>query len=475
MSYRDSSHATGGTISFPAVFLIGTTAIILCRLLSPNAHLGTLFAAAVAVAVVFLLGLHSYRNLSTGDALSRAGDDLYYLGLLFTLVSLIYALVVLFVVNDRETELAERTYELIGSFGIALLSTVAGILGRVILHSKQRHETLENRFVGGTTGSPPVEYGPLTDLDLFARRLRAELRDAADAFSHFNRITMGQAQDTRRHGEDIVKEFAAKLRDDAQATVVQVEDAYGKLVDRVEATTGAVERRVGDTADALATLVEQFGSTASSFTDVSASAARTQRAVETLEGAVVTIADNLSNKASDTFMACETLARNIREHSDILEQAYAQTRATITQTEGSYRELSNQVAATTNALEVRITATTNALTTLVEGLGSVNRSFSELPLKAEQTQRGIEALGAVLKITMDTQVPELALSAERIRIAFAAVDEAASVLETLLKRLGSLNQSLTDLLVHLERKQPVTGSSGNTTATPVLPESGERY
>ena len=65
---------------------------------------------------------------------SRLGDEVYYLGLLYTLTSLCAALVTLFLLDEWsrifggevKLTLEQRTDEMIGSFGIALLTTIAG-------------------------------------------------------------------------------------------------------------------------------------------------------------------------------------------------------------------------------------------------------------------------------------------------------------------------------------------------------------
>ena len=215
-----SPGGAGGIRAFFAAFVLGTAAIVLCRLLLPdllvNPNWAVWISTLVAVAAIVILGVHYHLGRRAGD-ISRSGDDLYYLGLLFTLVSLIYALVVLFLIDEADADLADRTYELIGSFGIALLSTVAGILGRIIL---QGTENGEQRSSGGESDldarapwSPaprsPVVPTRREDLELarLARRLRAELRGASDAFSHYNRMTLLQAEDTKRHAQRVVEEF----------------------------------------------------------------------------------------------------------------------------------------------------------------------------------------------------------------------------------------------------------------------------
>ena len=111
------------------LFASGAAAIVLLRSLLPSL-MGTLLAAVIACGVIAYLGwLYWHKN--THD-LNRAGDDLYYLGLLFTILSLGHALVALFIINP-DGDINQRANELIGNFGIALASTVFGILGRIFL------------------------------------------------------------------------------------------------------------------------------------------------------------------------------------------------------------------------------------------------------------------------------------------------------------------------------------------------------
>ena len=118
-------------------FAVGAAAIVLLRLLFPS-NTGAFLAATAACGVIFFLGWSYWREGAHES--SRAGDDLYYLGLLFTLVSLMYALIALFILSPGG-DIDERTNTLIGNFGIALISTVFGILGRILLQGQAAGST----------------------------------------------------------------------------------------------------------------------------------------------------------------------------------------------------------------------------------------------------------------------------------------------------------------------------------------------
>lgn len=320
----------GGVGPFLFAFLVGTAAIVLCRLLLPDLlvdpHQAVWFAALSAIVVIVGLGGYYYSRRRAED-ISRSGDDLYYLGLLFTLVSLIYALVVLFIFNDGDADLAERTYELIGSFGIALLSTVAGILGRILLQSTGTREPTD----WGEPAPPDFDHHapwirPDLDLHLLARRMRAEMRGASDAFSHYNRMTMLQAEDTKRHAERMVEEFTRELRENAQSAIAKTESAYQELEGRANATGEALEARLGELAGVLTTFVEQVGSTGRSLAGLPSEVERAQRSIGALDEAVGAATIGLDEKAGSIVRACEALARNAQEHQDFMEQSLQRAR-----------------------------------------------------------------------------------------------------------------------------------------------------
>ena len=286
-----SARVSGQVLSFLIAFFAGTAAIVLLRVtLSDPNWVGVVCAALAASVAIALLGVHYYHSNSP-EALDRAGDNLYYLGFLFTLISLIYALVDLFLFEDRNTALtlANRTYILIGSFGIALLSTVAGILGRIILHDRSEGRKVPNgspgpRLPRGETRSSEgsVPGRPDTGLHLFIHRLRAEIRNATDAFSHYNRMTMLQAQDTKRHAKRMGQEFTRKLEQDAQDALTRTGDAYQSLVDQASATVMPFENRVGEAVGAVATVLEQLSSASHALSELPAYVEQVRSSIDVL-------------------------------------------------------------------------------------------------------------------------------------------------------------------------------------------------
>ena len=211
-------------------FAIGAVAIVVARLLLTDAA-GHLWSALIAAGfAVLVMCLHAYSRRAEADQ-ERLADDTYYLGLLFTLVSLIYALVVLFLL-DQEGDLTSRTNNLIGSFGIGLLSTLAGILGRIWLQGKGSEQT----------SSPGTELDAFRqDLEEPVRELRRQVREAANAMSHFTRITLSEADQTRTHMKRVVDRYHRDLQQSAEQALKKSTEYWEEANENVASVCDALE------------------------------------------------------------------------------------------------------------------------------------------------------------------------------------------------------------------------------------------
>ncbi len=106
-------------IIFLICFLVGSIGMILLRSLGFSVIYAVVFAALVML--VYILTGATKKYLIRPDLL---GDNTYYLGFLFTLVSLAYTLYK-YSSNENEVE------AIIHNFGVALATTLLGLVGRV--------------------------------------------------------------------------------------------------------------------------------------------------------------------------------------------------------------------------------------------------------------------------------------------------------------------------------------------------------
>ena len=134
------------------------------------------------------------RSLRLRD--DQSGDNLYYMGFLFTLTSLGVSL--------YQFTAARAAEEIVQNFGIAIGSTITGIGLRVIFN-QMRQDPVE------------VEQSMRLELAEAARRVRRELDATVVEFGYFRRIAQQSAADSFDHVtakiDEIVAQAAGSLAD----------------------------------------------------------------------------------------------------------------------------------------------------------------------------------------------------------------------------------------------------------------------
>ena len=144
---------------FLAFFLGGGVLILLMKSLTASPLL------AVVLPIV-LMGSYACLLVEWPDLRPKvdfAGDNFYYLGFLYTLISLAISL------YQFNTEGA--TSSIITNFGLALTSTILGLAGRILLNQPRDEEEAEVRA--------------REDLARANRRLRAEMEYSIEEFQQF--------------------------------------------------------------------------------------------------------------------------------------------------------------------------------------------------------------------------------------------------------------------------------------------------
>jgi len=238
---------------FFVAFLGGGGGIWWTKITFDNAWTTAMVAAGV------VLALAVYYVLNDENAPEEEGDNVYYLGLLFTLVSLMFTIVELFGSDTDAVRDADSIRVLLENFGIALTSTIVGIAGRVAVQNWQRAAP-----AGGSESTedptvlvvPPASASP-RDLERFNRhllgRIARDLTQGANALARFHRIVRSHASDTedylRNHSETLKREstafketlqrnaetFAQELRSEAKTTLGTVGDSLGAAAKLAEA------------------------------------------------------------------------------------------------------------------------------------------------------------------------------------------------------------------------------------------------
>ena len=179
-------------VLFFAVVAVGAGYIVFSKLNSFPAAYVTLVPVLIMIAYALLLGLARLFRLRD----DQSGDNLYYMGFLFTLTSLAVSLY-----QFSEQGSAEQ---IVQNFGIAIASTIAGIALRIFFN-QMRRDPLE------------VEQTARLELANASRKVKRELESTVLEFAYFRRATqqsLGEAID----------EIGTQLKDAKERTVDRLDE-----------------------------------------------------------------------------------------------------------------------------------------------------------------------------------------------------------------------------------------------------------
>jgi len=177
---------------FFAVVLVGAGYIVLSKLHGLPPLYVTLVPVLIMIAYALLLGVARLFRLRD----DQSGDNLYYMGFLFTLTSLAVSLY-----QFSEAGSAEQ---IVQNFGIAIASTIAGIALRIFFN-QMRRDPLE------------VEQTARLELADASRKVKRELESTVLEFAYFRRATQQSLAEA-------VEEVSAQLKEAKQRIVGQLDE-----------------------------------------------------------------------------------------------------------------------------------------------------------------------------------------------------------------------------------------------------------
>lgn len=221
---------------FLIAFVLGAGGILAAKSLG----LGQIPATIWPVSILLLYALYVIVVARARLREDQAGDNVYYLGFLFTLTSLAYALV-LFSADSTNTQ------DIISNFGIALATTIVGLALRIFLNS-MRQEPVE------------IEREARLELSAAASALRSELDAAVLDFNSFRRAT----QQSIAEG---MEEISSQATDKLTSAVDQFSSASNEMLGTIEdafadfsENSKQLSKASQQTVRALAKLVERVES-----------------------------------------------------------------------------------------------------------------------------------------------------------------------------------------------------------------------
>src|SRR5690242_2797645 len=223
---------------FFAVVLIGCGYIIFAKIVGLSAVLVT--SMPVLIMVLYAAALGAARLLKLRD--DQSGDNLYYMGFLFTLTSLAVSLYQFSINGSAE--------QIVQNFGIAIASTIAGITLRIFFNQMRRD---------------PIEVEATARMELAdaSRKVKRELDSTVLEFGYFRRMTQQSIGDAL----DEMKAILGEARQNVAGEITQFADEASKPIEeaskkssasieslnnRITLSLDAASQRLASNADQLA-------------------------------------------------------------------------------------------------------------------------------------------------------------------------------------------------------------------------------
>lgn len=191
--YRDPLRDHPDQLLFFVLFVVGAAAIWTLK----SYGFSQFVATAVPVGLMLLYALVVWVTKQYRLREDRAGDNIYYLGFLYTLVSLAYALYTYRPDGDAAADI-------ITNFGIAIFTTIIGLAGRVFF-SQMREDPVEYErearySLAEATNAMRAQLGDISsEAAIFKRKLAQVLEEGVSETAQLACLLLGD--NIRQYGE----------------------------------------------------------------------------------------------------------------------------------------------------------------------------------------------------------------------------------------------------------------------------------
>lgn len=238
LARKDRTSTTLDQLAFFSAFLLGTIAIVGLKTVHMSQILVT--AAPVALMVLYLGYVLWSRRFALGD--DRIGDNLYYLGFLFTLVSIAYSL------YEFTTSSGDAAYRIIVNFGIALATTIVGVALRVTLMQVRGDPAEVERVARMSLTEAAIRMR--SELDISIQTLTAARLANEQAITE---TTKSAVEKTLAAMEESTADFAALVAEGSAAIETGFETfrANAAALNRASASTVAAAEKLSVRIDAI--------------------------------------------------------------------------------------------------------------------------------------------------------------------------------------------------------------------------------
>ena len=353
--------AIGGAISYFILWKIGAPQVI---------------KTATLVSILVLYAVAVVKTPRFRVRLDQAGDNAYYLGLLFTLMSMAVALYE-FGVALADGDEERGTAAILSNFGIALATTIVGILLRVVLHQMR---------------VDPADVESMTRIELSesAKRVKAELNTISIQIANFH-------DEVRQRASDVLTSLVDVTEQQLSSFGEQVTNAASSIVAEIERSQETLTAHAMRSSEAVTQFVDSMATATDRLKKVEPPPLKLATRLERVGNELEQLSDRLTTVNSHVSTTGEEFAGAIHNLTDLVEPIRANQREWATSVTESVARLDGILL----KIERSIGTTNTALQTdvaLVRQLEESNRQYAKSAQDAQEASKDVlRALTEVVK------------------------------------------------------------------------------
>lgn len=392
-------------IFFGASFLVGSLLILILRELGFGVFISG--GAAVSVMLAYMaIGAKTQTILRS----STLGDNLYYLGFLFTLVSLSYTLYK-FSADD-----AKFIDGVVSNFGIAMLTTLVGLAFRVMFNQEKDDPELYEEVVRKSLTDAAAETIGATD------KIRADLQTMK--ISVIQSVEEGAKNSIERMSsftENSAKELETRLSGFFNLLSIDMREFFENLQRRNSHAWKEIEDEIQLVRDSNARLAEESKKFITQISRLNTSLAKVAPIDEQLMTKLLIPIDSLSERLINCSSQTQLMISSFNDLAN------------------SSRDLKNTVTATADDLKSQL------LGVLLE----VTKTFSDLVVSTSSLERNLTAQSGSLSNSLLDGIDVATKQLDAMRSLFSEMNrfvaDSGLALEQLEARIATVGKAFDGL------------------------------
>ena len=316
--------------------------IILLRLIndkSTESFFLNFFIALIAVSFIMTYAFIILKQLNlVGNQLDRSSDNAYYLGLLYTLFSLSYSLVkITFKFDvDGNFEGSGSVLGLLPDFGVALLSTIAGIGMRVWMQQYNNDPgTIDNearqqlgrmldeiktsmiRFQGDLSTLSTTYNSSTEELN---KRVAETLADAAKIHSENIKTVSKELVDLAAENKrqiEVIGQSAQSISTTLTESATLLKTSFEQITGSIETNLNNFSNRLDTSSSKISDVVDKIDVAAQQITNT----VNILSEINTKESEMKTGFNELIRKVNEAVPGIDKADQNINKLSNLFEQS----------------------------------------------------------------------------------------------------------------------------------------------------------